>query len=121
MIATCANPTCNAPFRYFRSGKEQVSSYGRDRDENRCRLSRSGEITKKPYEAGMKVFMLETDNVDPRSRTDFPKRRIEYNLPGAGCVESSVFGQCRHSPLRSPVRVFYDLTIARRWTGTCNA
>jgi len=45
MIATCANPSCNVPFRYFRSGK---------------------------------IFVLDTNDVDPRSRTDFPKRRIEY-------------------------------------------
>jgi hypothetical protein len=45
MIATCANPACNVPLRYFRSGK---------------------------------IFMLETNEVGPRSRTDAPKRRIEY-------------------------------------------
>ena len=45
MIATCANPACNVPFRYFRSGK---------------------------------IFVLNANDVDPRSRTDFPKRRIEY-------------------------------------------
>ena len=45
MIATCANPACNVPFRYFRSGK---------------------------------IFMLEPTNVDPGSKTDPPKRRIEY-------------------------------------------
>ena len=35
----------------------------------------------------MTVFMLETDDVDPRSRTDPAKRRIEYSLAGAGCVD----------------------------------
>jgi hypothetical protein len=45
MIATCANPACNVPFRYFRFGK---------------------------------IFMLEANDVDARSRTDPPKRRIEY-------------------------------------------
>jgi hypothetical protein len=45
MIATCANPFCNVPFRYFRSGK---------------------------------IFVLDGNEVDPRSRTDCPKRRIEY-------------------------------------------
>ncbi len=45
MVATCANPACNVPFRYFRSGK---------------------------------IFMLEANEVEPRSRTDPPKRRIEY-------------------------------------------
>ena len=48
MIATCANPACNEPFRYFRSGK---------------------------------IFMLETidaNDLDPGSRTDPSKRRIEY-------------------------------------------
>jgi hypothetical protein len=45
MIATCANPACSVPFRYFRSGK---------------------------------IFMLDPNDVGPRSRTDLPKRRIEY-------------------------------------------
>ena len=45
MVATCADPACNVPFRYFRSGK---------------------------------IFMLEAHDVDPRSRTDLPRRRIEY-------------------------------------------
>jgi hypothetical protein len=45
MIATCANPACNVPFRYFRSGK---------------------------------IFMLDANDVGPKSRTDPPKRRIEY-------------------------------------------
>jgi hypothetical protein len=45
MIATCANPSCNVPFRYFRSGK---------------------------------IFVLDANDVDARSRTDFPKRKIEY-------------------------------------------
>ena len=47
MIATCANPACNIPFRYFRSGQ---------------------------------IFMVEANDnhVDPRSRADHPKRRIEY-------------------------------------------
>ena len=47
MIATCANPACNIPFHYFRSGQ---------------------------------IFMVEANDnhVDPRSRTDHPKRRIEY-------------------------------------------
>jgi hypothetical protein len=45
MIATCANPACNIPFHYFRSGQ---------------------------------IFMIEANDVDPRSRTDPPRRRIEY-------------------------------------------
>ena len=47
MIATCADPACNIPFHYFRSGQ---------------------------------IFMVEANDnhVDPRSRTDHPKRRIEY-------------------------------------------
>jgi len=45
VIATCANPACNVPFHYFRSGK---------------------------------IFVLEANDRDPRSRTDPPKRRIEY-------------------------------------------
>jgi hypothetical protein len=47
MIATCANPACNIPFHYFRSGQ---------------------------------ISMVEANDnhVDPRSRTDHPKRRIEY-------------------------------------------
>jgi len=45
MIATCSNPACNVPFRYFRSGK---------------------------------IFMLEANDVDPKSTTDPPKRRIEF-------------------------------------------
>jgi hypothetical protein len=45
MIATCANPACNIPFHYFRSGQ---------------------------------IFMVEANDVDPRSRADPPKRRIEY-------------------------------------------
>jgi|CZKR01.1.fsa_nt_gi hypothetical protein len=45
MIAKCANPACNVPFRYFHSGK---------------------------------IFMLEANDGDPRSRADPPKRRIEY-------------------------------------------
>ena len=45
MIATCANPACNVPFFYFRSGK---------------------------------IFVLEANDVDPRSKTDPPKRRIEH-------------------------------------------
>ena len=45
MIATCANPACNEPFLYFRSGK---------------------------------IFMLEANDLDPGSRIDPSKRRIEY-------------------------------------------
>ncbi len=45
MIATCANPACNVPFVYFRSGK---------------------------------IFVLEANAVDPKSRTNAPPRRIEY-------------------------------------------
>jgi hypothetical protein len=45
MVSTCANPACNVPFRYFRSGK---------------------------------IFMFEANDVDTRSRTDPPERRIEY-------------------------------------------
>ena len=54
MIATCANPACNVPFRYFRSGK---------------------------------IFMLEANDVDPRSRTDPPKH-----------AESSTFGCVGNAP-----------------------
>jgi|GEM_PF-5328545 len=45
MIATCADPACNVPFRYSGSGK---------------------------------IFMLEANDVDLKSRTDPPNRRIEY-------------------------------------------
>jgi hypothetical protein len=45
VIAMCANPACNIPFHYFRSGQ---------------------------------IFMVDADDVDPRSRTDHPKRRIEH-------------------------------------------
>jgi hypothetical protein len=44
-VVKCANPACNVPFRYFRTGK---------------------------------IFMLEANDGDPRSRADPPKRRIEY-------------------------------------------
>jgi hypothetical protein len=45
MIGTCANPACNIPFRYSRSGK---------------------------------IFMLDANDVDPKSRTDPSKRGVEY-------------------------------------------
>jgi hypothetical protein len=82
MVAPCANPTCNCTFPLFSQWKEHVSFYGRDGDENPEPTIVERRYYKKPYEAGMKVFMLETDDVDPRSRTDPPKRRIEYNLAG---------------------------------------
>jgi hypothetical protein len=46
---------------------------------------------------------------------------MDLNLVKTRSVESSVSDSVDTLPLRSRGRVFYDLVITRKWTGTCNA
>jgi hypothetical protein len=46
---------------------------------------------------------------------------VGANIAESRCVESLTLGSVDNLPRRSRGRVFYDLTITLRWTGTCSS
>lgn len=60
MVTSCANPACNAPFHYFRSGK---------------------------------IFSLETEDRNCKSKASVPERRIEYFWVCGKCLSSIPLAQ----------------------------